>query len=156
MSFLLGSQKQLSNVNQGTGQLDSQLINYLMGQLGSLNPSPGDNAAYLKPYTDLFATQNAKTAAQAKESAGNLTGSGLGNTIGTSLGQAEQGQNAFLANLLEQHNQAKANRFAQLFLGTLGSPAGGVTNYYQPGVLDYLMQGAATAANAGAFGGAGG
>lgn len=156
MSGFLGSQQSMPTTGPATQNFYKGFLDYLGGQgFNSLNPSAGDNQKYLQPYLDLFTQQNARNFAQAKESAGNLTGSGLGQIIGSRMADSSAQQNAFLANLLEQHNQSNANRFAQLVLGGLNSNAGQVQNYYQPGMLDYIMQGATTAAKAGAFGGAG-
>lgn len=162
MPGLLGSQQQLPTTSKNNQQTYNDLLSWIngagiQGLNPSVNPNSPENQAFLKPYMDLFATQNARTLAQAKESAGNLTGSGLGNTIGARAGEAAAGENAFLSNLLEQHNQTSASRYASLILGALGSPAGQVQNYYQPGIMDYLLQGAGNvataAAGAGAFGG---
>jgi hypothetical protein len=105
----------------------------------------------MQPYLDMFTQQNSRNFAQAKESAGNLTGSGLGNIIGAEAGRANVEQGAFLANLFEQRRTNDANRNAQLVLGSLGSPAGQVDYSYTPGFLDYLSQGVSGLAQGGAF-----
>lgn len=155
MSSLTTSTKQLSNVNPMTEALQNQLVSFLGGGGLSrgLNPSVVPDAASLAPFLQLFSQQNARNLAQAKESAGNLTGSGLGNIIGAEAGRADSEQGAFLANLFEQRRQADANRFAQVLLGSLNSNAGGVTNIQQPGLLDYASQGAMALAGGGAFNG---
>ncbi len=147
MSFLVGKNVQQPNVNNATSGLDQELIKYIQGQgFAGLNPGTSVDAASIAPYQKMFADQNAQNFGQAKESAGNLTGSGLGNSLGRAAGVASNQQGAFLANLFEQRRQQDAARFLQLVLGTLGSPAGGVTNVHQPGLLDYASQGAAAAA----------
>jgi len=147
MSFLVGKNVQQPNVNSATSGLDQELIKYIQGQgFAGLNPGTSVDAASIAPYQKMFADQNAQTFGQAKESAGNLTGSGLGDSLGRAAGVASNAQGGFLANLFEQRRQQDASRFLQLILGTLGSPAGGVTNVHQPGLLDYASQGAAAAA----------
>lgn len=54
----------------------------------------------LPAYNSLFNTQNALTAAAAKESAGNLTGSGFANTMATALNRNNSSQQALLASTL--------------------------------------------------------
>lgn len=148
MSFLAGKTKPLSNVSEGTSGLHQQLIDYITkGGFGGLNPGTSPDAASIEPYQKMFRDQNAMVFGQAKESAGGLTGSGLGNTLGIAGQRASTEQGGFLAQLFEQRRQQDANRQLQLILGTLGSPAGGVTQSYQPGFLDYLMEGAQTAAS---------
>ena len=156
MSFLVGKNKQTSNVTPETQELHKMILHFLgQGQNGGVGgglfPSTDINSQDTMPYQALFQQQNARNFAQAKESAGNLTGSGLGNIIGAEAGRANAEQGAFLANLFEQRRTNDANRFAQVLLGSLGSPAGGISNYYQPGFLDYATQGAAALAGGGAF-----
>jgi len=149
MSFLLGKQKQLPNANEATVGAHGNLLQFLQSQgggLGGLFPGTSTGNVDIQPYLDLFTMQNARNLAQAKESAGNLTGSGLATSIGQEAGRASTEQGAFLANLFEARRMGDANRRAQLLLGALGSPAGSVTNAYQPGALDYLFQGASAAA----------
>lgn len=155
MSFLLGKTGTTSNVSKPTGDLHTQLLQYLgSGQNGGLDklfPGANIDQASMQPYLDLFSQQNARNFAQAKESAGNLTGSGLSSLIGQEAGRANTQQGAFLANLFENRRQQDADRFAQTLLGSLGSPAGGVSQYYQPGFLDYAAQGVSGLAGGGAF-----
>lgn len=152
MSFLMGKTEQVSGVNKETEGLQKMLTQLLSGKLqGGLFPGTQVDQASMQPYLDLFTQQNARNFAQAKESTGNLTGSGLGNVIGAEAGRANTEQGAFLANLFEQRRQQDANRFVQTLLGTMGSPAGQVQTYYQPGFLDYAIQGATGLASGGAF-----
>lgn len=147
MSFLIGKTQQRSNVTGETSQVYNKLLEYIMGQgFGGLNPSVSPDQASLEPYQRLFRQQNAQNFAQAKESAGNLTGSGFANYLGNAAATADAQQGAFLANLFEQRRQQDADRFLRLVLGSLGSPAGGVTQMYQPGFLDYAFQGIQSAA----------
>lgn len=154
MSGLTGKTEQLSNVTPETSQLFNSLLSFIgTGQgLNRLTPGTQIDKSSIQPYLDLFTQQNARNLAQAKESAGNLTGSGLGSIIGQEAGRANTEQSAFLANLFEQRRQQDANRFLNLVLGSLDSRAGGVSNVYSPGFLDYAAQGATAAASGGAFG----
>lgn len=148
MSFLTGKTEQLSGSTPGTQQAHQQLLDFLFsGQgLNRLFPGTQVDPASMQPYLDLFTQQNTRNFAQAKESAGNLTGSGLGNIIGAEAGRANVAQGAFLADLFEARRREDANRAASLFLGGIGSPAGQVQNVYRPGALDYLFQGVGAAA----------
>jgi hypothetical protein len=152
VSFLMGKQQQLSNVSGPTSDLFNQLLQYVQGQgFAGLNPATSIDSASAAPYQALFKQQNAQNLAQAKETAGNLTGSGFGQILGQAAGKASTEQGAFLANLFEQRRQQDAARFQQLLLGAFGSPAAGVTNAYKPGFLDYAAQGASALAGGGAF-----
>lgn len=151
----MGKHGEQSNVNEQTGALHNQLLQYLgftgIGQ--GLNPSVTPDAASMQPFLTLFTQQNQRNLAQAKESAGNLTGSGLGTVIGQEAGRANAEQGAFLANLFEQRRRQEADRFASVLLGALNSQAGGMTPTYTPGLLDYAGQGAQALASGGAFNG---
>lgn len=157
MQGLTGGTKQLSNVSPEAQNVLNQLLQVLSGGnlAQNLNPSTKVDKESIQPYLDLFTQQNARNLAQAKEAAGNLTGSGLGSTIGAEAGRASTEQNAFLANLFETRRQNDANRFAQTLLGALNGNAASVSNVYQPGFLDYASQGAMAAASGGAFGAGG-
>lgn len=153
MSFLTGKTEARPSVTGQTSGLHNELLAQFMGQQGAnrLFPGTGINPQSLQPFLDLFSQQNARNFAQAKESAGNLTGSGLGNILGSEMGRASVEQSAFLANFLEQRRQADAQRNSQLALGLLGSPAAQLQYTYTPGFLDYLGQGATALAGGGAF-----
>lgn len=152
MSFLVGKNRTDSNVTPETGDLLKQVIGLIQGNLaGGLYPGTTVDAASAAPYLKMFADRNAQVFGQAKESAGNLTGSGLGNSLGTAAQRASTEQGSFLANLFENRRQQDAARFLQLVLGTMGSPAAGVTHSYQPGFLDYIAQGGSALAQGGAF-----
>jgi hypothetical protein len=147
MSFLMGKTQTRPNVSDETSGLHNSLIEYLTQQgFGGLNPTGQADPSMIEPYQKLFRDQNAQNFGQVKESAGTLTGSGLGNNLGIAAQRASTEQGAFLADMIERKRQADANRWSQLILGTLGSPAGGVTRTYQPGFLDYAIQGASAAA----------
>lgn len=137
------------------GQLRDPLLSFLGSNVRGIIPQPSDaaNDPSLEPYRALFRQQNMLGAAQAKESAGNLTGSGFAAALGNYMARANTEQGGFLANLLEQRGQNNANRLAQLFgaLGTAGVSTPQQT--YQPGFLDYAAQGISAAAGGGAFNG---
>ncbi len=105
------------------------------------------------PFEQLFAQQNERNFAQAKESAGNLTGSGVGNLIGNASQRASTEQGAFLAQLLEQRRRADQDRFAGLLssFGTAGVT--GPQSFFQPGFLDSLLEGGSSVATGLATGG---
>ena len=121
------------------------LIDYIMGQGFDTAVTGLPKGGDLSPFMQLFQDQLKPVLAQAKESAGNLTGSGLGNIIGETAGRSTS---SFLLNLLNQ----RAQRFASL-LGPLSTEQQGVQTTYTPGFLDYLFKGLGEAAPA--FAGAG-
>jgi len=157
MAGLTGKTKEVSNVTPEA----QAILGQLMSMFGGMDLSQGlfpttatPAASELKPYTDMFASNNAYGLAQTKEAAGNLTGSSYGNQLGNKMKEQGLAENSFLAGLFEQRRTQDANRFASTLLGGLGSPAAGVQQAYQPGFLDYLTSaaGAAAPAFAGAFG----
>lgn len=105
----------------------------------------------IDPYRELFKQQNAFNNAQAKEDAGNLTGSGFANTFGRSVARANVEQGAFLADLLERSKQQNASRFASVVLPFLTTGVGAPTTSYQPGFLDYAAGAGTALAGGGAF-----
>lgn len=143
---LTGQTSSRSNVNKETAEMQKGLVEYLtkMGFQG-WNPEANAEDPSIMAYRKFFADQNMFNMAQAKESAGNLTGSGFANTMGNAAGRASTEQGAFLTNMMEQKRRSDADRYVQLLLGTMGSPAGQRQSSYQPGFLDYAMQGAAFA-----------
>lgn len=149
--FLIGHQKEASPGDvQG---FRKQLLDFISKQGLSTILSGAGAGPDLGPFKELFAQRRATGLAQAKESAGNLTGSGFGNILGEAAGRSISEENAFLANLMEQSRQQGANRFLSLigqvpgFVGQTG---------YQPGLLDYLFKGAQAAAPLIAAAGSGG
>lgn len=140
MSFLTGKNEQTptSQTPQDAMGLRGGLIDFLMNQgfdtaITGL-PKGGD----FSPFMKLFQTQLAPVLAQAKESAGNLTGSGLGNVLGATAGRSTS---EFILNLLNQ----RAGRFSSL-LNPLVNQQQGVQTVHKPGFLDYLFKGASLAA----------
>jgi hypothetical protein len=149
VSGFMGKTQQLPTVDDKTQGVHNALMDYITSQgFGSMNPDMNFDPAAMAPYQKMFQDQLNTSMAGAKESAGNLTGSGLGNYLGRAAGEAANRNTSFLANLFEQHKQAQANRFMQLMLGGMGSPAGQVQNVYSPGFMDYMMQAGNVAASA--------
>lgn len=139
MSFLTGKTKQLDQIPSDIGGLRKSIIDQL--QKGGLEEAltglgPGGD---IGPYRELFQKQLAPMLAQAKESAGTLTGSGMGAMLGSTAGRATSG---FLLDLLKQ----RASNFTNLLSGFGLTGVGPPQTYYRPGFLDYAMQGAAAAA----------
>lgn len=150
MSGFLGKSVTTENVPGDVKGLRKSFADYLMsGGFEGLNTGAPD----VQPYKDLFTQQNKANFAQAKESAGNLTGTGYGNRIGAAAQRATTEQGGFLANLLEQSKQANASRFAQVLLPFLNTGVGAPTESYQPGFLDYAIGGAGQVASGLASGG---
>jgi hypothetical protein len=134
MSFLTGKQVPGTMVSPDAAGLRSRTI----GRLSDVDPLTGlEGGKVPQAYMDLFQSHLAPILAQAKESAGNLVGSGSENIIGAAAGRSFSD---FLLGLLNQ----TGGRAASLTAGyTSPQPVA-----YQPGFLDYLFQGAAAAAPA--------
>jgi hypothetical protein len=145
---LTGETKQLSGVSPDIAGLREGVAAFLQqGGFGAnLFPSVVPDAASMQPFLDLFTQQNRRVLGQAKESAGNLTGSGFANILGRRSAEAQTSQGAFLSQLFEQRRQQDADRFLQLLLGFGTSGVGPPQNVYQPGFLDSLTAGAAAIA----------
>lgn len=138
------------------GQFQGQLPGAIGGMSGKM-PDYSSNADMqfflnnlLKPYSDMFTAQRGSALAQAKESAGNLTGSGYNNILGSAAAESIAGEQALLANLLMGLRGQEINRgltlrgqdigqssdFLNMILGfsSSGTPRGLA---YQPGFIDY-------------------
>jgi len=104
---------------------------------------PTDLSQIMSLYNPLFTLQNQRAFGQAKESAGNLTGSGLGNILGRSAQEQSTLQNQLIAGIMEgrlANNQQMWSTLAQLL-----TPGAQGQLTHTPGVLDYMMQGAGIA-----------
>lgn len=157
MGFLTGKTKQLDTTPGDVKGLRSQLISTLMAGLpgfrnaafgfgqGSQGFAPLDPSV-VKPYADLFSAQRAEALGQAKESAGNLTGSGYNNILGTSLAGSLAQEQATLANLGLQNQQFQFQQQQQFLNTLLGLTTQQAPTVYQPGLLDYAVQGVTAAA----------
>ena len=133
MSFLTGKQQ----LTTATDPAAMGLKGSTLSRLGGVDPLTGlDSSGGIPPaLTQLFQSQLNPALAQAKESAGNLTGSGLDNILGATAGRSVSD---FLLNMLNQ----RAGRATQLTGQVLQPQPTG----YKPGFLDYLFQGAQAAA----------
>lgn len=151
MSGFLGQTKTIENVPGDVKGLRKSFGDYLTkGGFSGLDTGTPD----IQAFVDLFTRQNEKNFAQAKESAGNLTGTGYGAKIGQAASDATLQQGSFLTNFLQQAKEANSNRLASVLMPFLNTGVGAPTTAYQPGFLDYALQGGA--AVAGAAGQAGG
>lgn len=148
MSFLTGKTEKNSNVNKPTTRLQKDMAKWLRsyGLDRGLFPNANELGVDLQPYRDLFTLQNAHNFAQAKESAGNLTGSGFANVLGSRAGEAATAQGAAMADLLERRRSNDQSIFLQSLLGNMNSQAAGVNYTHSPGLLDYAAQGFSAAA----------
>lgn len=147
MSFLTGKTEKQSNVNTPTYRLQKDMAKWLRAYgMGNLFPDTAGISMDLQPYRDLFTLQNTRNFAQAKESAGSLTGSGFAEILGRQAGDAATAQGAQMANMIEARRTNDQNVFLQSLLGAMGSPAAGVTYTHSPGLFDYAAQGFSAAA----------
>ena len=135
MPFLTG--KQVESSPKDNQMFPKQLFEFInqQGLKTAITGSPDIPAAY----APAFAQRRAEALAAAKESAGNLTGSGFAHQLGVAAGRSALEENAFLANLQQQ----SADRFMR-FLQLPAAYTGQMT--HQPGFLDYLFEGAGKAA----------
>lgn len=131
------------------GGLADFLQSYGYGK--GLFPGVVPDAASLEPFMQLFTQRNQANFAQAKESAGNLSGSGYGNILGTAMERSNVEQGAFLADLMERRRQQDQQTFLQALLGLSTSGVGPDTQVYKPGLLDSLSGGLLGLAGGGAF-----
>lgn len=119
-----------------TGALRDYVMQMLMG--GKTTPgTPGaaltvDPSASLAGTNGLFEATRATALAQAKESAGNLTGSGYNNLFGSALATSLAQQQKQLADTTLAAGEDNQKTWAQLFgqFGNQGVNSG--TPYYQP------------------------
>ena len=130
--------QQLLQGTQGIG-------NAYAGVLGGGQPPAQDTSFFynniLQPYNDLFAAQRGTALGQAKESAGNLTGSGYNNILGSALSESLGQQQALSAQTLMGLRQQELQRqmdFLRLLFGFSTAGVGQNQPYYQPGALDSL------------------
>jgi hypothetical protein len=92
----------------------------------------------LSPFKGLFAETRAQGLAQTKEAAGNLTGSGYNNLLGSYANQSIAQEQTFLADLLNRRQSQNAGNFLQLLLGQQPAQAA-----YQPGFAESALGGLA-------------
>lgn len=151
MSGFLGGTKTVDNRTEEARNLSQGLGDYIAkGGFKGLNLGEPD----LQPIKDLFTQQTAQAYAHAKEGSGNLTGTGYGARIGRALGETSTQQGAVLADILQRSREANSNRLMNVLMPFIGAGVAPSQTVYQPGFLDYALQGGA--AVAGAAGSAGG
>lgn len=117
------------------------------GVLGQSGAQPAQDMRFfydnlLKPYQDLFQAERGAVLGQAKESAGNLTGSGYNNILGASAAQSLAGEQALTAQTLmglRQQELARQQDFLRLLFGFASQGVGPNQAAYQPGLLDAIL-----------------
>jgi hypothetical protein len=124
----------------------NQLQQGFNGVLGGAQPQPQDTAFFyeniLKPYTDLFAAQRQNALGQAKESAGNLTGSGYNNILGSATAESLAQEQAFGAQTmlgLRQQELQRQQDFLKLLFSFAQTGVAPNQAVYQPGFLDSIL-----------------
>lgn len=134
-----------SQLQQGLS--GNALAQGFQGILGQGGPPPAQDTRFfydniLKPYTDLFAAQRSAGLADAKEAAGNLTGSGYNNILGQSAAGSIANEQALTAQTLmglrQQEIQRQQNMLGMLF-GFAQQGVGPNQAVYQPGLLDSVL-----------------
>lgn len=149
-----------SGAASGTDAIRQFVTNMLMGKT---NPTQGpagqltvDPSASLAGTNGLFAATRASALGQAKESAGNLTGSGGRNLFGSALATSLAGQQKMLADTQLAASQGNQKTWADLF-GQFGNTGVGGGQYFQKGPFSGLAgAGGALGQLAAMFGGQGG
>ena len=165
MSGFMGKTKTVEQVPGDVKGLRGAAVDYLLnGGLGATQSQAGqvapvDDAFFMQnilgPYQQMFAANRAGTLAQAKESAGNLTGSGYNNLFGNALASSLAQENAGLtqtrmglrgqqqqfnlaqAQMQQQNNQFNSGNLMNLLLGLSTTGVGAPQQQYKPGFLDY-------------------
>jgi hypothetical protein len=154
---LVGHTEQIDGTPGDVKGLRSELISQLMAGLpGFVNSAFGYgqgshgfaalDPSIVKPYADLFTATRADALGQAKESAGNLTGTGYANILGDSAARSLAEEQATLAGLGIQNQQFQLQRNSEFLRALLGLTTQQNQVGYKPGFLDYLFQGAGAAA----------
>lgn len=136
-----GSVQQSQTGPQDVGPLRNAMMQFLLHGQSDPNSQfsqlsvPGFGNGQPNPELDainkLFDTTRTSALASAKESAGNLTGSGYNNLFGSALAQSLAQQQKQLADTGMQGSLANQNTFAQLF-SQFGANGVGSQGAYQP------------------------
>ena len=145
MSFLFGKQGSFEQVPGDIQGLRGGTADYLQRQLDFLSggePSQFFIENFLGPTRKLFAQNRESALAQGKEQAGNLTGSGLAETLGGVVNRSLSQEDALLAQML----MSERGNILQALLGFGTAGVGPPQQFYTPGLLDSLFQGAGAAA----------
>ena len=90
----------------------------------------------------MFTAQRSQGLAQAKEAAGNLTGSGYNNILGSSAAESIANQQALTAQTLmglRQQEIGRQQNFINSLLGFATQGVGPNQAVYQPGLLDSVL-----------------
>lgn len=151
MSFIFGKDQELSP--KDVSGFRKQILDFIGSQGLDTVLRGADTGVETGVFKDLFAQRRAAALAQAKEQAGNLTGSGFANIFGAAAGRSALEENAFLASLMEQSRQASAQRFLGL-IGAIPGLTGQIG--HKPGFLDYALRFVGSVAGGGKGGGGGG
>lgn len=160
MGWLKGKTKEISGTPNDIRPLRQNIASQLMqgigggalsqgfqGVLGQGGAPPAQDMSFfynniLQPYNELFQAQRNTALGQAKESAGNLTGSGYNNILGSATAESLAGQQALTAQTLmglrEQELQRQQNLMGMLFQFA-GQGVGPNQSAYQPGFLDAIL-----------------
>jgi uncharacterized protein YjbJ (UPF0337 family) len=154
-----GKNKEISGVPSDLGALRGGLIEQLLqgingsgiaqafqGVLGQGGPPPAQDTGFfynniMQPYNDLFAAQRGTALGQAKESAGNLTGSGYNNILGTATSESLAQQQALGAQTLLGLRQQELQRqqdFLRLLFGISTAGVGPDQMVHQTGWAESL------------------
>lgn len=159
MSFLKGKVKEINttpkDIQPLRGNIAQQLLQGLngnalaqgfQGALGQGQPAGQDTSFFydniMKPYTDLFTAQRGAALGQAKESAGNLTGSGYNNILGSATAESLASEQALGAQTLMGLRGQELQRqqaFLQMLMGFAQQGVQGTQVAYQPGFLDSIL-----------------
>lgn len=153
MSALTGKTKTISGTPEEALPVRQGASQYIQGKGFDPLFAQGTDEQYLAPYREMYKQQNAVGLGQAKESAGNLTGSGYAGALGNFIGRSTTEQNANLSSLIENRRQNDAQRYLSLIQMLATTGVGPPTTAYQPGLLDYAGQAATGLATGGFFNG---
>ena len=158
--FLLGGEKTVQNIPEDITGLRGELAQLFSGQgFGGLQAGarlPGDFIndpqfvqTIIEPFRQLFSQNRERGLAQAKESAGNLTGSGFANILGGEVNRSLSQENALISSIINRFaesssriatgaQQSDAQRFAQLLSMFTSTGVGSPDTFRQPGFLEDL------------------
>lgn len=152
MSFLTGRTREVDLSPRETRGTRRDIASFINGQgidqifMGAGGPQQEQfMESILAPYRAMFEQQRAESFGQAREMSGNLTGSGYGNIMARAAGNAATAEGAQLADIRQRITAQNAQNFLNLVMGfqNSGMP---LQQQYQPGFLDYAMQGVSAAA----------
>ena len=140
MGFLLGKTQQSDRTPSDIKGLRSGASNYLTQQLDFLRgggPSEFFIENFLGPIRDMFGRSRSSALTQAKESSGNLTGSGLAENLGGVVNRSLADEEGLLAQMLMQER----GNILQAILGFGTAGVAPPETTYTPGLLEYAAQG---------------